>query len=73
MEKDYNEMLEVIAENDRLCDCCRLAYEGCAKGVTGGPNGPIFPACADRDANFESGLFEEDDIIEVYDEITGEG
>ena len=56
------EMLKVIEEEDRTCDCC--IYEiNCPKGVSGSPNGVIFPPCIDGE------IYDEELIKEVYQEI----
>lgn len=35
-------------DGDELCKYCRHD-DVCSHGVSGGPNGPIFPPCADGD------------------------
>lgn len=42
------DMLEYVLDAGRECECCPLSGLGC-KGLTFGPNGPIFPKCADND------------------------
>lgn len=44
---------------EELCRYC-LHGSDCSKGVTGGPNGPIFPPCA------SAGLTEDDFDIDLY-------
>lgn len=42
------EKLEAM-ELDDLCEVCRYASRCSGGGVRGGPNGPIYPYCADHD------------------------
>lgn len=42
----YAEKCEVVAENERACECCPYG-DSCSRGVTGGPNGDYYPPCAD--------------------------
>lgn len=65
--QELNAMLDVIAERDQLCIVCKY-YIDC-HGLTQGPNGPIYPPCADRGTGFDSGLFSERDIVEWYEDI----
>lgn len=54
---DLGEIIENL-DGDELCKYCE--YNGdCPHGVTGGPNGPIYPPCAD-------GLDEDDFDLETY-------
>lgn len=66
-DKELNTMLEVIEEHDELCMVCRYHLD--CHGLTQGPNGPICPPCADKGAGFDSGLFDENDIVEWYKDI----
>lgn len=34
-------------DGDELCNYCDCKFDGCKGGVSGGPNGPIFPTCSD--------------------------
>ena len=68
MNKDI--MLQKIIDKDRLCDVCRynMIYN-CHGGVRGGPNGPIYPPCADGDLE----RFVDENLIEdVYEELVEE-
>lgn len=56
---NVKEIIESL-DGDELCKYCYHMEEGCAGGVTGGPNGPIFPPCSER------GLDEEDFDLESY-------
>lgn len=39
-------MAKTLENEEKLCECCW--YETvCSGGVSGGPNGPIFPPCCD--------------------------
>ena len=62
-EKTLQEKLEFIAVCDLLCGIC-LHRSDCSGGASGGPNGPIFPPCADKGVDVNSGLFDEDAIEE---------
>lgn len=44
--------LNKLADEERLCEVCLYAIEGCTGGVHGGPNGPIFPACTEKDYEY---------------------
>lgn len=66
---DYNLMLDVISEEGRVCEVCRYEHI-CYGGVSGGPNGPIYPPCADN-PDVESGLYSLSAIEAVYQEIMG--
>lgn len=63
------EMAEVILEHERACDTCSYQHDGCSGGVSGGPNGPIYPPCCSHDPLT---YMEEDLIVEIYDEIMEE-
>lgn len=57
--------IEVLTEHEQVCDVCR--YDSlCIHGVAGGPNGPIYPPCCDKDI---SELVYEDDAIELAEQI----
>lgn len=49
LTEDQKTFLDNLYEQSRLCEVCPYAAEGCTGGVRGGPNGPIFPPCADGD------------------------
>lgn len=64
---DY--MLQKIFDCERQCDVCIYRSRDCDGGVHGGPNGPIFPPCADKDF----GLWVDEDLIEeIYNELIEE-
>lgn len=57
-------MLDKILHEDLCCKVCQYQYD-CNGGVSGGPSGPIYPPCADKDYD----LWVDDDLIEeVYQE-----
>ena len=64
------EMAEVILGHERACDACSYKHYGCSGGISGGPNGPIYPPCAEHDPTW---YMDEDRIVKVYDEIMEEG
>ena len=43
----YEEMMEYVLDVGAECECCTC--RGFCKGITLGPNGPIFPPCSDHD------------------------
>lgn len=43
----YDELLEYILDNGLECRCCKHSQN--CRGVSLGPNGPIFPPCSDHD------------------------
>lgn len=61
----FQQAIEVLLEHENACNVCRY-YDTCNGGVTGGPDGPIYPPCCD--AGYESLLYEED-AIELAEEI----
>lgn len=64
---DY--MLDKIFECERQCDICCYNDGDCTGGVRGGPDGPIYPPCADKDFS----LWADEDLIEeVYKELLEE-
>lgn len=65
----YEYMLQIIFDHERHCDICHYRLEGCNGGVSGGPNGPIYPPCADKDIDL---WVDEDLVEEVYNEILEE-
>lgn len=69
MGEEFQKMLEVVIENDRLCDACIYRSEGCDGGIHGGPNGPVYPLCADKGPE---SCVDEDKLKDVYDEIVEE-
>lgn len=70
-DKELNNMLDIISENGTLCLVCK--YFSDCNGLTLGPNGPIYPPCSDYGTTFESGLYNENDIISEYQDIKSEG
>ena len=61
----FSQAIEVLTEHELACEVCR--YDGlCRRGVTGGPNGPIYPPCCDTDL---TDLLHEDEAIELAEEI----
>lgn len=65
---DLNKKVEVIMDHERVCDCC-IHNGDCSGGIHGGPNGPIYPPCAECDPLV---YMDTDLIAEVYDEIMEE-
>lgn len=51
MNSDIAKKIDYISEQDMLCDVCIYRSEGCTGEVRGGPNGPIYPPCADDDTD----------------------
>lgn len=66
-DQELNTMLDVVEKHNQLCIICQYFIE--CNGLTQGPNGPLYPPCADRGSAFDSGFFDEDDIIEIYEDI----
>lgn len=58
-------MLDKILQADLYCEICTCRSDCSGGGVRGGPSGPIYPPCADKDFDL---LLEEDLIEEVYNE-----
>lgn len=58
--KNISEIIESL-DGDELCEYCRYSGD-CSGGVHGGPNGPIYPPCADRldEADFDLDTYLED-------------
>lgn len=49
-------IIRLAESNGEVCKVCRYA-DDCDGGVRGGPNGPIYPPCADAgDDCFDAGL-----------------
>ena len=44
--------LDKLSYEDRLCEVCICAANGCEGGVHGGPAGPIFPPCTESDYEY---------------------
>lgn len=61
-DQELNNMLDTIAEHNLVCPICKY-YVNC-HGLTQSPDGPIYPPCADKGTGFDSGLFDENDIVE---------
>lgn len=55
--RDVREIMDSLDE-DEFCKYCRHRSD-CSGGVHGGPDGPIYPLCAD-------GLDEDDFDLEAY-------
>lgn len=55
--KSTQEIIDSL-DPDELCKYCKYSHE-CTGGIHGGPNGPIYPPCAD-------GLDESDFDLESY-------
>lgn len=70
MGEDFKRMVEAVADHERICDACKHQHDGCGGGVTGGPNGPIYPPCCDSGPE---SYVDEDYLREVYEEIISEG
>lgn len=66
MDEDFERMLNVVADHERLCDACRYQHGYCA-GFAMGPNGPLYPPCADKNPE---NYVDEDLLQEIYREIT---
>lgn len=47
IDADELDFLSVMDDQDRLCEVCRFRYD--CHGLSMGPNGPTYPACADGD------------------------
>lgn len=47
MTEDELDFLEVLEEQDRLCEVCQNRFK--CHGLSMGPYGPSYPACADGD------------------------
>lgn len=56
-------MLDKILHDDLCCQICIYRSDCSGGGVHGGPNGPIYPPCADKDFDL---WVDEDLIEEVY-------
>ena len=69
MKEPIDYMLDKIFDCERQCDICIYRSEDCDGGVHGGPNGPIYPPCADKDFGYWA---DEDLIEEVYKELLEE-
>ncbi len=59
----YDEMLEYVLDAGKECECC-VCGDWC-KGITMGPNGPLFPPCSSKD--FRE-LLDADCVANVYQE-----
>ena len=60
----YEYMLDKILQEELYCKVCQYQWD-CRGGVSGGPDGPIYPPCADKSYD----LWVDDDLIEeVYQE-----
>lgn len=55
--KSVREIIDNL-DGEELCKYCEYSSD-CSGGVKGGPNGPIYPPCAD-------GLDEDDFDLEAY-------
>lgn len=60
--KSYDGWLQTLG-GDEACSVCRYQSYGCTGGVHGGPNGPIFPPCADTSI---AELSDEDTLLNAY-------
>ena len=70
-EVSYQEKLEAIESKGLICDVCSFFPKLCSGdgGVRGGPNGPIYPPCADAETyDFVS----PDKVEEIYRELVEE-
>lgn len=47
MTENESAFLDDLADHDRLCEVCQLRFD--CHGLSMGPNGPSYPACADGD------------------------
>lgn len=69
MSEDFEKMVDIIIDHGMLCDVCMYQSQDCNGGVHGGPNGPIYPPCADDNSQ---NFVDENLLREVYAEITQE-
>ncbi len=67
MKKDLDTMMEKITQYDRQCDVCKFAA-GCS-GFIPGPNGPIYPPCAEGEPE---NWIDEQSLQTIYEEIAEE-
>lgn len=63
---DFQKMFDAISDHDMVCEVCIYQGMGCTGGVSGGPNGPIFPPCSDLEPQR---YVDEELMQDVYDEI----
>ncbi len=68
-EDTLDELIAVYIDriSDSLCGVC-MYENNCSRGVSGGPNGPIYPPCADGDD--PSYYIDEDALQEAVDAYT---
>lgn len=59
------EAIDILLEHDAICPVCNYSFD-CTGGVSGGPNGPIYPPCSDGD--YER-LVDEEDAINLAEEF----
>lgn len=57
LNPSLNAMINKLADNDVLCDCCY--YNDECRGLSSSPDGPIYPACSDSDDCFDKELVAE--------------
>ena len=51
MGKSIDDIAAELADEE-ICAYCNYSADcNCGGGVIGGPNGPIYPPCADKDAS----------------------
>ena len=60
-----SDAVDILLEHEQICSVCKYEDE-CGGGVSGGPNGPIYPHCSNGD--YEA-LVYDDDAIELAEEI----
>lgn len=69
MSEDFEKMVDIVINHGMLCDVCMYLDPGCSGGVLGGPNGPIYPPCADDDSQ---SFVDENLLRKIYAEIMEE-
>ena len=62
-------MIDKICDCEKQCSICIYRHEDCDGGIRGGPRGPIYPPCADKDFSLWADM---DLIEEVYTETLEE-
>lgn len=69
---NYEEKIELLEDKGLICNACSFFPRLCPgyNGVRGGPNGPICPPCADKDAY---DYIDPDKVEQLYQELVEEG
>jgi hypothetical protein len=63
---ENKEYVDIILKHDKQCTVCNYSCD--CHGVSCGPNGPYYPACADIEGDYES-IFDTDYAIETALEL----